>query len=146
MKVQVLLVVVAAGLLVAADAKEDAVKTEKAKLKGTWKTVSLEDNGDKAPEDVVKKMRLVFQDSKIIIKGTDNGDHEGTYTIDPSQKPATLDLVPADGPDKGKTLRCIYSLEGDDLKICSPSKSDDDRPKEFAAKKAVLLVFKREKQ
>jgi uncharacterized protein (TIGR03067 family) len=146
MKVQALLVAVSVGLLVAADAKDDAVKAAKAKLKGTWAVVSLEEKGEKAPEDVVKKMRLVFQDSKVIIKGTEDGDHEATYTIDPSQKPATLDLVPADGPDKGKTLRCIYSLEGDDLKICSASKSDDERPTEFAAKKAVLLVFKRGKQ
>jgi uncharacterized protein (TIGR03067 family) len=149
MKVQALLVVVAAGLLVAADAKDDAVKAAKAKLKGAWKVVTLEEQGEKAPEDVVNKMRLVFQDDKLVIKGTDDGDHEAKYSIDPSQKPASLDLVPADGQEKGKTLRCIYSLEGDDLKICSATKADDDRPKEFAAKKgdkAVLLVFKREKQ
>jgi uncharacterized protein (TIGR03067 family) len=140
---------VAASLLVAADAKEDAVKEAKAKLKGTWQVVSLEEKGEKAPDDEVKKMRLVFQDNKLVIKGMDNGDHEAKYTIDPAAKPATLDLVPADGQEKGKTLRCIYSLDGDDLKICSPPRADDDRPKEFSAKKgekAVLLVFKRDKQ
>jgi uncharacterized protein (TIGR03067 family) len=141
------LLLVAAGLLVAADAKDDAVQAAKAKLKGTWKVVSLEEQGTKAPDDVVKKMRLVFQDSKLVLKGMDDGDHEASYTIDPSKKPATLDLVPADGTEKGKTLRCIYAVEGDELKLCS-APPDGDRPKEFTAAKgsqSVLLVLKRDK-
>jgi uncharacterized protein (TIGR03067 family) len=73
-------------------------------------------------------------------------DYEATYSIDPSQKPATMDFVSSDA--KEKSIHCIYLLEGDDLKICGPSKPGDARPKEFAAKKGEktsLIILKREK-
>src|SRR5260370_27808404 len=39
------LLVATAGLLLAGDAPEDAVKKEREKLKGTWKMMSIERNG-----------------------------------------------------------------------------------------------------
>lgn len=145
MKLTVLFTAVA-GLCLAADAKDDAVKAEKAKLQGTWKVVSLEIDGTKAPEEDIKKMSLVFQDGKAITRRTGDKDYEATYTIDPSQKPATVEFV--SGNEKEKPIRCIYLLNGDDLKICA-SMPGDARPKEFTSKKGEqtsLIVLKREKR
>jgi RNA polymerase sigma factor (sigma-70 family) len=72
------------------------------------------------------------------------------HKLDRATTPKSIDLIPQEGPAKGKTLRGIYSLEGDQLKICyvSPSIPEPEkkaRPSEFAAKKGsghVLLVFR----
>jgi RNA polymerase sigma factor (sigma-70 family) len=72
------------------------------------------------------------------------------YKLDAAAQPKTIDLIPEEGPAKGKTLRGIYSLDTDELKICyvSPNTVDPEkkpRPGAFAAKKDsgyVLVVFR----
>jgi len=72
------------------------------------------------------------------------------YKLDPAAKPKAIDLIPEEGPAKGKTLQGIYSLQRDELKVCfvSPNIPDPEnqkRPGEFSAKKGsgyVLLVFR----
>src|SRR5947209_4641319 len=58
------ILLVAAGLLTAADSKEDAVKKELARLQGTWQLVSAETDGKKLPEEQAAKVRVVIKDSK----------------------------------------------------------------------------------
>jgi uncharacterized protein (TIGR03067 family) len=78
-----------------------------------------------------------------------------TFVVDPSKKPATIDLVFTDEKNKGEKVLGIYALENDELKIClntkfRPSKKDDPRPTEFATKSGgpgrLLFVLKREKK
>jgi uncharacterized protein (TIGR03067 family) len=151
MKLRALLMLLAVGFLVAADDKDDAVKKEKAKLKGTYKMVSGEEQGMKLPDDYVTNTKVEFTNDKMIIKVVKDKDEknvEATYKIDPGQKIKTIDLKPTDGPEKGKTIKGIYVIDGDTLKICAASKSDNDRPKVFATEKgsgSVLMVLKKEK-
>src|SRR5262245_54750021 len=100
------LLVVAAGLLIAADTATDDVKKEKDKLKGTWNVVSLETGGEKGPEEFTKGATLTFEDEKATFKaGGEN--HLGTYKIDPGKKQKTIDIIPSDGPDKDKAMQGI---------------------------------------
>jgi len=127
------LLIVATCLLVGADAKDDAVKKEKMKLKGSWQAVSAEHDGAKIPEEQLKKVRLIIRDDKVVKKGGDS-DWEATYKIDPTQKPAWLDMVPTVAEDNGKgdrkgTVRWIYQVDGDTLKICGAEAVEEDRPK-----------------
>jgi uncharacterized protein (TIGR03067 family) len=152
MKIHALLSV-AAALLIAADAKDDAVQKDKAGLQGTWKMVSVEQEGRKFPDKFLEGKGLIFQGDKVTLTG--EADRKGTYAIDPTQKPATLDLtlpdLEQDPKDEGtdKTRRWIYQLDGDNLKICGYESPGKDRPKEFVTKKGdqiLLMVFKREKK
>src|SRR5262245_22538667 len=105
-----------AGLLVAADAKDDAVKKEKARLTGAWDIVSVEQEGRKVARPEGTTMKMVFQDDKFVmqsIAGDKKESKEATYAIDPTQKPATIDIVPGEGPDKGKTVAGIYVIDKD---------------------------------
>jgi uncharacterized protein (TIGR03067 family) len=141
------LLVVVCGLLVAADDKDDVVKKEKTKLKGTYTMVSGEEQGTKLPEGFISIGTIEFTNDKMIIKG--KGKSEATYKIDPSQKPKTIDLTPQDGSEKGKLIKGIYVIDGGTLTICTATKSDNDRPTEFATKKgsgSVLMVLKKEKE
>lgn len=153
MRPYALLIVVAGGLLVAADTKDDAIKKDKAALKGTWEVVAMEERGQAAEE--ISITRIVFGDDKLVVTGIeviglpDKKDVEVAYTIDPSQKPAAIDVVPAEGPEKGKKVLAIYGLNKDELKICVAQKAGQERPKRFATTKEsvdILLTLKREKK
>jgi uncharacterized protein (TIGR03067 family) len=145
-----LFLVLTAGMLIAADS--DAVKKEKAKLKGTWSVVSLEEEGKKQPFPEGVKMSMVFDDDKLAMQfafGDKKDTKEATYAIDPAKSPGHLDITLSDGPEKGKTVRGIYVIDKDGFKICWAQKPDNDRPKDFTTKegsKSVLITLKRVKQ
>jgi len=144
MKVRLLLAVTA-GLLLAAD-KDDA-KKELEKLAGTWNAVSIERDGKAMPADKVKGSTLTITGDKYVIKIGDMSI-EGVYKLDSSKKPKAIDATRSNGDDKGKTLVGIFSLEGDDLKMCFHPPANTERPTEFSAKAgsgSALYVFKRAK-
>jgi len=141
MRMRALLFVTAAGLLVAADAKDDAVKKEMDKLQGTWKVVKAVKQGGDAPEDERKKLQVVIVGDKLTMK-TKNGAETTPFVIDPSKKPATIDLT----LDETRTLQGIYELDKDALKICV-GLSGEKRPGEFkSTRESTLLILEREKK
>src|SRR5262245_52388457 len=89
-----LLLVPLVALLLAADAKDDAVAKDKAALKGKWRMVAAEDwNGEKIPDDVAKMYIYTFTDDKVIAKVPDAKEDEGSYTIDPAKSPKQIDMA-----------------------------------------------------
>src|SRR5262249_7791608 len=109
--------------------------------------VSMEVDGKPIPAETLKDAKLVFAEDKITKKGSGRDD-DATYAIDPTTKPPTLDLTPQGGGDKGRTLRGIYQLDGDTLKVCLAHPDAKERPKELASTKdpkTALMVLKREK-
>lgn len=137
-----------------------ATKPEEDRLDGQWVAESSEIDG---VADGVKKRPLSWglnkkgegytntdQPRAGTRRRPDETQFDFKYTFDSTAKPKTIDLIPEEGRAKGKTLRGIYSLEGDEFKICyvSPNTPDPEkkpRPTEFAAKKGsgyVLLVFR----
>src|SRR5258708_3978799 len=148
MKLHALLVVLAAGLLVAADApKDDAGKKEQEKLQGKWSAVSGERDGQKAPDTEIGQIKLEFKDGKMFINIANETKEIATLKVDGSKKPKTVDLDLTEGPDKGKKAQGIYEVDGDNLKLCV-AKPGKDRPTEFATKagsETTLLVLKKDK-
>src|SRR5262245_45313002 len=139
-----------AGLLVAADTKDDA-KDDPKRIQGTWSLVAMETNGEKAPEERIKKeaSKLVISADKITVRRADRADKplEFAYKIDPTKKPKTMDVIFGDGPRKGETQHGIYELDGDTLKVCGSDRKDD-RPAEFVTKPDsghMLMILKRDK-
>src|SRR5581483_6357849 len=70
----------------------------------------------------------------------------GTYTIDASQLPAHLDLLPKDGPKEGKPWKVLYKIDGDTLRLAQTVGQDPIRPKSFSAWEAGVSTWKRERQ
>jgi uncharacterized protein (TIGR03067 family) len=137
-----LLLACVAGLLIAADAKDDAAKEEMKKFQGSWDTTA-EVNGKKLPDPAT----VIIKDNTYTVKVKDKKLEEGTLKVDPSKKPKAIDSTAGDGADKGKTMLGIYEIDGDTIKICfaMPGK---DRPKEFVTKEGsdtVLYVMKKMK-
>ncbi len=126
----------------AADAKvEDA-------LQGTWVAESSQRSGQAA--DDLRGHQLTFAGDRFTIRSKGKVIYQGTYTTDPSAKPATIDFKNTAGEMKGKTWLGIYETDGDALKICD--NADDvskGRPRAFvtaAGSGQVLIDFKRVKR
>jgi uncharacterized protein (TIGR03067 family) len=101
-----------------ADDKAEAMK----KLEGTWK--GQVDGGATGHQLVI---------SAENIKGTKDGKQDlgtGSYVLDVSTTPWTLDAKGTDGKVKGRDYPGICSLEGDSLKWCVGLKVGQ-RPSEF---------------
>ena len=118
-----------AAVVVAAD--DDAVKKEKDALQGKWSIVSVERDG-KLVETWTDGVRMMEGNNYTLVPK--KGDSvKGTFTLDPSKTPKAIDFLPAAGQYKDKTLRGIYEIDGDMLKICF-SEPDKARPAEFTSK------------
>src|SRR5207244_11981360 len=103
-------------------------------------------DGMKLPAQAVKSSRLVLKDDQFTM--TDPvATYKGTFKIDVSKKPKTIDLIFTEGPEKGKTNYGIYELEGDTYKLCIDM-GGKNRPKEFGTKPGSgcgLEILKRQK-
>jgi uncharacterized protein (TIGR03067 family) len=117
------------GLLPAVD---EAAQAELGKLKGIWQAVSAEVDGRKAKPMELEKTFLTIEGDRYSLR-LPEATRKGTFKIDAGKTPKQVDVVAADGPEKGKTLRGIYELKGATLRICvaEPGK---DRPTEFSAR------------
>lgn len=138
------LLILCAGLVMNA-AGQNAAKDED-KLQGSWKVVAAERDGKKQGDDIIKNLKMAIKGDKLILKDGDK-EQEAVFKIDAAKKPKTLDINIKAG-EKLETIKGIYLLEGDDLKICAAADPSKDRPTEFITQQGSgvgLLVFKREK-
>ena len=86
-------------------------------IKGIWATVSVTAGGVKQPDDPTGGPSLTAYDGTNYVqrKGLDVIE-EGSYLVDPTKNPATIDFLVTKGPDAGKTQLGIYKLDGSTLK------------------------------
>ena len=131
-------------------AKKGSANSDKQKLQGTWQLVYQQKDGKKLPDERAAKMfhgRVVFVGDKLHYSVELPGfDFEFAYKLHPERQPKAIDLQfthTGDRKDVGERAFGIYSLEGDNLKICH---SDVTRPTDFNAEQGssnVLIVLKR---
>ncbi len=92
-------------------------------------------------------MRIIFKGSSITFAAqSDKQTARGTYKVDSSKNPKTMDIKINNGNTEVITL-VIYERHGDTLKLCHflGKIAGEERPKEFGAdKRTVLGVLKRE--
>src|SRR5262245_17798826 len=130
------------ALVLAAETARSGDKKEQEKLEGTWSLVKV--TGGKT-ERKERETKITFKGDKVTFKAGE----EVIYSVDPTKKPKELNVhIEKDG--KKVTLKGIYELEGDNLKIChfqGDKKSMEGRPKELVANdETILAVLKRDKK
>ena len=116
-------------------------KKAKAAIQGKWEVTEFEFGGMKKPFPG-GGLAFIFAGDKVTMKGGPKGDAEGTYKIDASQKPAHIDLALKKG-EKEETLRTIYEVTGDAMKLAFPAGGGKDRPKSFEDKGIVIMHMKK---
>jgi uncharacterized protein (TIGR03067 family) len=130
-------------LLVAAEGKDKDGKAEHP-FDGVWKVEKLVANGNEI--DAAKGSKFTFKGSKLT-RQAEEQDETYSFKIDPSKKPATVDFVPDQGEQKGKTLKGVYKLQGDELHLALSLDPDAKRPADLPKEsdELVLITLKRDK-
>jgi uncharacterized protein (TIGR03067 family) len=86
-------------------------------LQGRWKVDRMELEGHKVPS-------LLYGGASIEIDGDRfrtsamGAVFEGTFTVDATARPKTIDMRFTAGPEKGGTSLGIYELEGETWRLC----------------------------
>jgi uncharacterized protein (TIGR03067 family) len=111
---------------------------------GDWVVESAEMAGQSLTEHL-KGLKYSAADGKYTAKLGERTE-TGTFKFDPKKSPKELDISPADGPHKGKTMPAIYEVTGDTMRVCY-DQDGKDRPAKFETSpdkpKTILVVFKK---
>src|SRR5262249_13193202 len=141
------LLIVTIGVLMATDgpakdgptkdapSKDDSSKMDLAKLRGTWLTVSLVNDGktitdEKSPPKEGPVTKLAYDGNKWMIKVGDKTVASGIFKIDVTKRPKQIDIMDASGLKNDKTKLGIYEIDGDTYKYCL-APAGKPRPTEF---------------
>ena len=128
---------------ISAGPKDDAAKADKRTIQGTWKFVSVLDQG--MEQQMPEGNRLVIASDSLKVVYPKDDPRGWKYTIDPSKDPKEMDWFVEETPGQSIHQPAIYVLEGATLKICSAAQGKP-RPTKFESKRGDfggLWVLKR---
>jgi uncharacterized protein (TIGR03067 family) len=139
-------VALSAALLLAAGGVAGNAPKDLKLLQGTWHRVVVEIDGKKPSAEVMAKDKLTITGDHYTLHMGEQA-RKGTFKLDPGKTPKQLDIVSAEGPNKGKVLVAIYKVEGDTFTYCV-ALPGNRRPAEFSGAEGsgqALYVNKRAK-
>lgn len=144
-RVPVIFLIVCASLG-ADDRQEKALDSRITELQGTWMVLVNDTKDSKTDEEFNKRIdyHMDVEGDRLTWKSKE-ADEVVRFKIDPTKTPKTLDLDIRKG--KPRNL-CIYSIEGDILKICC-GHFGRARPSTFDVSKTEgvsLIILKRGKR
>ncbi len=128
-------VLCAAGILAADDTKKD----DREAIKGKWKAVSISMSGEPQADELVKNFKLNFE-SKDYTNTVGDMVEEGSYSIDSTKSPKTIDFDIKKGPVEGKKQLGVYKLDGDKLTLVMSAAGSTDRPTSLTVEKGGALA------
>ena len=141
------LIASALGVLLAANASDDAAKKDLEKFQGNWTLISAERDGTKTPPEEAKKITVTIRDNQFVLRKDGVIISEGTMVLDPTKTPKEIAESITTGPNKGKNFLAIYEIDDEHHKICFAA-AGKDRPTTFSSTPGIgqlLQVWKREK-
>ena len=116
--------------------KSDAARKELEGLRGTWTCTGIERDGKEDRSEQARAgagyMKLTFRGDTVRFEAVILGEkvsQSGTIRIDPTTEPKRIDLTFNPGEEEaGPTIRGIYALAGDKLRILWPKDEPERRP------------------
>ena len=127
-----------------------AVAIDADAIQGTW-TLAAMDRANVEPTEEERKtmlsseVKLVVAADRLTLRG-----NPGAFSLDPAREPKTITVMEGEA-GKTRTVLGIYSLQGDELKICWAGPNDKTPPAGFDVKTAapgttpVCMTFKRDR-
>ena len=83
-------------------------------LPGTWEMVRAELAGEQAPDMLALRVELALTTDTYVVRFAGQVADRGSY----ARAGNALTLTGTDGPNKGRTIPCIYQLTGERLRVC----------------------------
>jgi uncharacterized protein (TIGR03067 family) len=105
-------------------------------LEGTYAVASLNRGGTDLPAEA-KDASVKFDGATMTVTVGER-TYAAKVKVDPAKSPATIDISPADGKEKGKTFPGVYALSGGELTLAFAE--EGPRPKEPKAGAGVTLM------
>jgi uncharacterized protein (TIGR03067 family) len=127
-------------VLLAHDGLAQAADADLQPLQGKWTVESFDYNGN--PVDVMQGAVREFKEEKYTLSPKVGDAIGGIVKLDSTKNPKEIDLE-----INGRTLKGIYALDGDSLRMCY-TLNGAERPTELVSKPdsgVVLVVHKRAK-
>jgi uncharacterized protein (TIGR03067 family) len=129
------MVLLAAGLfLMPARAADEASKKDLDRMQGDWAAASLVRDGQALPDDDAQSLFRTVKGDRYTVFRFKQTVGKGTFQVDATRTPRTIDYFPDTPQGKGPAVRGIYEFVGEKkYRVCyaPPGK---DRPTEFASK------------
>jgi uncharacterized protein (TIGR03067 family) len=139
MRYCLLLPILAPMVFVAGQVDDRAVKKDLDKFQGAWQAISVINvDGKPASEDDARYTRLVVKGNTFTLQDK-NAMIRGTFSIDPTRVPKTIDVT-LDGAKPEDKILGIYRIDGDLRRSCfvPPGK---ERPRDFPSDGKGFLQF-----
>jgi uncharacterized protein (TIGR03067 family) len=148
MRFWILTIAAATAIALAGEKKDDPNKLDREKMQGDWAAVIYVVDGQALADDDAQSFFRTVKGDRYTVFHFDKPLGKGTFKIDATKQPKTIDAWPANAPDKSKPLLGIYEFAGEKYKVCfaAPGKP---RPTEFSSKEGsgnTLTVWEREKK
>lgn len=104
------------------------------KMQGTWIILSVETNGTRMGSKELQDApgELTLNGNHYLLKF---GEiiNTGTFKLESENSPRAINVIPGDGPNKGRLFPGIYTIEGDLMKTCF-NVGGGERPTAFTTK------------
>lgn len=144
------LILFIAGVLLAADDSSSTRDLEK--LRGTWLTISLINDGktlvdESTPPKDGPATKVAYEGNKWFVKVADKTVASGIVRVNATKSPREIDILDESGTVNDKAKLGIYELDRNRYKFCL-APAGKPRPTEFTSKPGTgysLGVSKREK-
>jgi RNA polymerase sigma factor (sigma-70 family) len=143
----------AVGMIDQTNAKDQSTATSDGKItedtesiQGDWKVISAANYGEELLKASVENLRLVITNKQMRLMNRENTEFAVTYKLDPGHAPKRINLTDM---KSSHTLKGIYCLDGDDLKIVyDEGATADQYPTDFVSEAGMspndrLLTLKR---
>jgi len=118
----------------------DETPPDTSDLNGVWEVVEAVEGGRTAPPEECRNLKATFTKDRMILTAVGKKQElHFTFTADSKRNPGGLDLIPVDGPFKGKKHLSIYELSQNQLKLCIPRRPVQERPATFESPKGAIL-------
>ena len=113
-------------------------------IRGTWIPVEAILEGKKLPEEGLEGMVLTIDRSTYSIRAQ-SGLDRGTIALDSAVYPLGMELTGTEGPNQGRTMKAIYEIAGDWMRVCLAI-DGPARPTRFEAgegERSFLVTYRR---
>ncbi len=124
-------------------------RTDEQRLQGVWVVVSASQRGEALDAFAGDRLTCAGGDFALDARRGElrylfrRGVNSGKWKIDDAAEPKALDMVEA-----GRTLRCVYRLDGDEWQLCVGDPDLSERPTTFLSQpedRRLVLLLRRDR-